>query len=313
MIEKHFIEQGMKKLELDNYLEKELNRAGFTKSEIVKTPLVTRIVVNVTRPGLAIGKSGSNITQLTETIGRRFKIDNPQLEIKEIEHPEIDAQAVANKMKALIERGFSWRSIVFRSVNDAKMAGAQGLEIILSGKIAGKAGRKRKQRIAFGYMKKAGEQAKLVDYGKASAYPKVGAIGVKVKIVKPGTIFPDKEKIKDYIKRREEIKEAEKEANEEKEASEEKKEEIKKETKEEKTEEPKKEEKKEAGSVEEKVETKKVKKIVEAPVKEEAKVEKKAEAKKEEAPVKEEKKEAETKKEETKEVSKEEEKVEEKK
>ena len=135
MIEKHFIKQGLNKMELDSYLSKELDRAGFTKSEIVKTPLVTRIVVNVTRPGLAIGKSGSNISQLTTTIAEKFKIDNPQLEIKEIEKPEIDAQAVANKMKALIERGFSWRSITFKSVNEIKDAGAQGLEIILSGKI----------------------------------------------------------------------------------------------------------------------------------------------------------------------------------
>src|SRR3989344_4009342 len=146
MIERIFIEQGLKKLELDSYLAKELDKAGFTKSEIVKTPLVTRIVVNVTRPGLAIGKSGSNITQLTETIEKRFKIDNPQLEIKEIEKPELDAQAVANKLKALIERGFSWRSVVFKTSRDIQNAGAQGLEIIVSGKISGKGDRKRAQR-----------------------------------------------------------------------------------------------------------------------------------------------------------------------
>ena len=208
MIEKHFVQQGMKKLELDAYLLKELDRAGFTKSEIVKTPLVTRIVVNVTRPGLAIGKSGSNISLLTQAIGEKFGIDNPQLEIKEIEHPELDAQAVANKMKALIERGFSWRSVIFKSMNETQHSGAQGVEIVLSGKIAGKAGRKRKQRFASGYMKKVGEQAKLVDYGKAAAYPKVGAIGIKVKIVKPDTVFPDKEKIAEYIKAREAKKEA---------------------------------------------------------------------------------------------------------
>ncbi|MCH7902131.1 30S ribosomal protein S3 [archaeon] len=208
MIEKHFIKQGLNKMELDNYLSKELDRAGFTKSEIVKTPLVTRIVVNVTRPGLAIGKSGSNISQLTNTISEKFGIDNPQLEIKEIEKPEIDAQAVANKMKALIERGFSWRSITFKSVNEIKDAGAQGLEIILSGKITGKAGRKRKQRISYGYMKKVGDQAKLVDYGQAAAHPKVGAIGIKVKIVHPDTRFPDKEDIREYIARKEEKAEA---------------------------------------------------------------------------------------------------------
>ncbi len=204
MIEKIFVKQGLNKVELDKYLARELDNAGFTKSEIMKTPLVTRIVVSVTRPGLAIGKSGSNIAQLTETIAKKFGIDNPQLEIKEIEKPELDAQAVANKIRALIERGFSWRSVVFKTLNDIQASGAPGVEIIIKGKLAGKSGRKRKQRIAFGYMKKVGEQAKLVDYGCASAYPKVGAIGIKVRIVKPETIFPDKERITDYIKKNEE-------------------------------------------------------------------------------------------------------------
>src|SRR3989344_8682245 len=203
MIEKYFVKQSLNKVELDNYLAKELDKAGFTKSEIVKTPLVTRIVVNVTRPGLAIGKSGTNIAQLTETIGKRFKIDNPQLEIKEIERPELDAQAVANRFKAVIERGFSWRSVIFKGLNDILRAGAQGAEIVVSGKLAGKGGRKKQVRVGSGYMKKVGEQARLVDYGQAAAYPKVGAIGIKVKIVKPDTIFPDKERIQPYIKKKE--------------------------------------------------------------------------------------------------------------
>jgi small subunit ribosomal protein S3 len=203
LIEKTFVIQGIKKLEIDDYLAKELDKAGFTKSEIMKTPLVTRIVVNVTRPGLAIGKSGSNIQTLTETIAKKFGIDNPQLEIREIQNAELDPQAVANKIKALIEKGFSWRSVVFKALQDVKKAGAQGVEIIVSGKITGKAGRKKRMRFADGYMKKIGEQARLVDYGAASAYPKVGAIGIKVRIVKPNTIFQDKLKIEEYIKKKE--------------------------------------------------------------------------------------------------------------
>lgn len=153
MIERTFVQQGVKLLELENFLRAELNKAGFTKSEIIKTPLVTRIVVNVTRPGIAIGKSGQNIKQLTDTIGTRFGINNPQLEIKEIGKPDLDAAAVGNKLKSLIERGYSWRSVVYRTVRDIQSAGAQGVELLLSGKLAGKAGRKRKQRISAGYMK----------------------------------------------------------------------------------------------------------------------------------------------------------------
>ena len=111
MIERLFVEQGVKRVELEEYLSHEMEKAGFTHSEIVKTPLVTRIIVNVVKPGLAIGKSGSNIKKITDTIAKRFGVENPQLEIKEIPVPELDARAMVNKTRSAIERGFSWRSI----------------------------------------------------------------------------------------------------------------------------------------------------------------------------------------------------------
>ncbi|MBI5554109.1 MAG: 30S ribosomal protein S3, partial [Candidatus Diapherotrites archaeon] len=192
MIEKVFVAQAIKRVQLEKYLQKELEKAGFTRSDVVKTPLVTRIVVNVTRPGLAIGKAGQNIKQITSTIQQKYGIENPQLEIKEIEKPDLDAQAVSKKIEFLIEAGYSWRSVVYRALKDIMDNGAQGVEIVIAGKLAGKKGRKKTVRIGQGYMKKVGDQAKLVDYGQAAAYPKVGAIGIKVKIIKPNTFFPDK-------------------------------------------------------------------------------------------------------------------------
>ena len=186
------IQKNLRKMELEDYMAKKLERAGFTHLDIIKTPLVTRIVLHVTKPGLAIGKGGQTIKQLTETIGKDYKIDNPQIEIQEIRNPELNARVTVDKMAALIQREFPWRSVAFRTVRDVMGAGAQGVELVVKGKIAGKAGRKRKQRIAFGYMKKVGDQTKFVDYAQASAYPKVGAIGIKLRIIHPETVFPDK-------------------------------------------------------------------------------------------------------------------------
>src|SRR3989338_3933083 len=156
----------------------------------------------------------ANIRTLTETLGKRFGIENPQLEIKEITQPALDAQAMADKIKSLIERGYSWRSVAYRTLRDIMEASAQGVEIIVSGKITGKGGRKKQQRIAEGYMKKVGDQVKLVDYAKAAAYPKVGAIGIKVRIVHPDTVFPDKINLSEILRKKaapaEEAKEAEK-------------------------------------------------------------------------------------------------------
>ncbi len=203
MIERTFIEQGMKKIELHNFLKQQLDRAGFTGLDIVKTPLVTRIVLHVARPGLAIGKGGQNIKQLTEDIGTKFGIENPQIEIQDIKHPELDATATVDRMVGLLQRGYSWRSVSFNVVRTVMNSGAQGIELILSGKLSGKGGRKRKTRIAQGYMKKVGDQVKLVDYAKANAYPKAGAIGIKLRIIHPDTVFPDKINIKELLEKRE--------------------------------------------------------------------------------------------------------------
>ena len=211
MIEKAFIQQGIKNVQLADYMRKQLKSAGFTRLEIVKTPLVTRIVVNVTNPGLAIGKGGQNIRTLTKEIGEKFGIDNPQLEIKEIERPQLDAQAMSDTLAGLIERGFSWRSIAYKIVRDIMNAGALGVEINISGKLGGKGARKRKQRIAEGYMKKAGAQVQLVDFGMKTSYPKQGAIGIKVRIIRPDVVFPDKIKIMDIIAKKRAAEEKEKE------------------------------------------------------------------------------------------------------
>jgi small subunit ribosomal protein S3 len=286
MIERTFVRQGIRRMEMETYLKKELHRAGFTKAEIIKTPMVTRIVVNVVNPGLAIGKSGANIKSLTELIEKRFKIDNPQLEIRQIEHPELDAQAQADKIKSLLERGFSWRSVAYKAVKEISGAGAQGVELLMRGKLAGKGGRKRKQRIAVGYMKKVGHQAKLVDTGKASAYPKAGAIGIKVSIVRPDVIFPDKVNYAELLEQKI-INETE--AKEVKEVKEETKPEAKL------------EEKKEAKPVkEEKAEKKPVKPKEVKEVKKTAPKEEKKEVKKAEKPEKKEIKKEEPKKEEIK-------------
>lgn len=201
MIEKFFIQEGIKRINLEDYLKKELNKAGFCGMAINKTPLVTRIIVDVTRPGLAIGKGGSTIAQLTQNISEKFKIENPQLEINEIKVPELNAKATLNKIIALIERGFAWKSVAFRTAEDSLRRGAMGIDLVLKGKLTGKGGRKMKHRISKGYMKKAGHLTELVDYAKGTAYTKAGAIGIKLRIIRPGTIFPDKISIKEILEK----------------------------------------------------------------------------------------------------------------
>lgn len=199
MIEKKIINHSIKMLRLEQYMKKELERAGFIRMKVSKTPLVTRIILNVAKPGLAIGKKGKTIRNLTFDIEKKFKMQNPQIEIQEIKNPVLNAKSQADKIKMLLERGYSWRSIAYKTVDEIMENGAQGVELILKGKLSGKGGRKRKERIAKGYMKKAGAMSEQIEYAKATAYPKAGAIGIKIRIVQPETIFPDKLNVKDYL------------------------------------------------------------------------------------------------------------------
>jgi len=199
MIERTFIQKNFNKMELEDYLTKKLDRAGFSHMEIIKTPLVTRIVLHVAKPGFAIGKGGSTIKTLTDIIANKYKIDNPQIEIQEIKNANLNAKILAERMAGMVNREFQWRSVAYKLVKDVIDAGAQGVELVVKGKLSGKGGRKRKVRIAYGYMKKLGNQTKLVDFAKAAAYPKAGAIGIRLRIIHPDVIFPDKVDIKKVI------------------------------------------------------------------------------------------------------------------
>jgi small subunit ribosomal protein S3 len=199
MIERTFIQKNFNKMELEDYLTKKLDRAGFSHLEIIKTPLVTRIVLHVAKPGFAIGKGGSTIKTLTDVIANKYKIDNPQIEIQEIKTPNLNAKILAERMAGMVQREFSWRSVAYKLVKDVVDSGAQGVELVVKGKLSGKGGRKRKVRIAYGYMKKLGAQTKWVDFAKAAAYPKSGAIGIRLRIIRPDVIFPDKIDVKKAI------------------------------------------------------------------------------------------------------------------
>ncbi len=100
MIERNFVKEGIRNADIEAFLQKELDHAEYSHSEIKRTPLNTRIVIYAGRPGMVIGRMGSNIQKLTEDLATKFKIEKPQLEIKEIERPDLDARVIAKRIAA---------------------------------------------------------------------------------------------------------------------------------------------------------------------------------------------------------------------
>ncbi|MCL5430521.1 MAG: 30S ribosomal protein S3 [Candidatus Marsarchaeota archaeon] len=192
-IERKFIENSIIKLKISRYLQKELTRAGYSRIEIQKTPILTRITVYVLSPGKVIGRGGQTIDRLTEDIKKRFNVENPQINVMEVENKMLEPLLVAKDIAEKFERGLNARKVLQMSLRIIIENGALGAEIIASGKLAAKGARGKTIRKSIGYIPKAGNVTELVREAEATSYPKYGAIGVKVRIVPPGTKFPDRE------------------------------------------------------------------------------------------------------------------------
>ena len=190
MIEKIFVAEGIKKVRMNEYFSKELERAGYGGMEIKRTPMGTQITVHVEKPGMIIGKDGRRIKTLTDDVNRRQELDNPQIDVQPIAVPDLSAPLMANRLAKLIERGWHFRRAGRSTLQRIMDKGALGCEIIMSGKLKGPRG--RMEKMIDGYIKHCGEVAEeIVDRGYAIAKTKSGVIGVRVWIVKPDAKRPD--------------------------------------------------------------------------------------------------------------------------
>jgi len=188
---KHFIEESVKKAEIDEFLRNEFERAGYGGVSITKTPLGTHIVIYTMRPGMVIGRGGETIRELTRVLEEKFQLPNPQISVAEIEIPELNAYVVASRITSALKRGVHYRRSGYWALNQIMDAGALGAEIIISGKL--RSDRARYEKFRAGYMPKSGEPArKYLRKAEVSVQLKPGILGVKVRIMPPEAEFPDK-------------------------------------------------------------------------------------------------------------------------
>ncbi len=186
----HFIERGIRKAEIDEYLANELKKAGYGKVDIQKTALGTRVIIHAARPGLVIGRRGRTVRDLTEALETKFGLENPQIEVNEIEKPELNARVMATRLASALERGIHFRRAAYSILRRVMAAGAKGVEIKISGKLTSQ--RARYQKFRDGFISKTGEPSiQFVDEAVAHALSKPGITGVHVKIMLPDSRLPD--------------------------------------------------------------------------------------------------------------------------
>jgi small subunit ribosomal protein S3 len=191
---KHFIEDSIKKTEIDEFLQNEFERAGYGGVSITKTPLGTHLVIYTMRPGLVIGRGGETIRALATVLEEKFQLPSPQISVAEIEIPELNAYVVASRIASALKRGVHYRRAGFWGLTQAMEAGAMGAEVIISGKL--RTDRARYEKFRTGYLPKSGEPPrKYMRKAELHVQMKPGILGVKVRLLPPDAVFPDQVKV----------------------------------------------------------------------------------------------------------------------
>lgn len=180
--ERQFVVEAQRRAQIEEFLAKEFGRAGYSHSEISRTPLAMRITIWAHKPGMIIGRGGRNIDTLTTTFKERFGFENPQLDIQEVPNPDLDPHIVAKQIAAALERGLNYKRIAHLTLQRVMDAGAAGIGLRISGKTGGEMS--RTEKFSAGYLKWSGEPAETdVLKGFATAQVKLGIIGIQVRIL----------------------------------------------------------------------------------------------------------------------------------
>ena len=217
MEEKKFVQFKKEEFSVKEYVKNSLGKGRLSSVRIEYTPVGEKIIVATNKPGLVIGRRGERIDELTSVLKKRFKLENPHIEILEITKPEFDAQIVADEIAIALERlgSLKFKSIAYKMLQRIVNAGAAGVEIRLSGKLPSE--RAKSWRFASGFLKKTGDAAKIVDNAQSVRKTLAGVIGVKVAILSPDKKIHDQITINDEIRRQIKINAAEVESEESKE------------------------------------------------------------------------------------------------
>ena len=168
-------------LKLRDYLKKRLHHAGISKIEIERAASKAKVNIFAARPGIIIGKKGSEVEALKKDLAKLTEKE-VFINIQEVRKPEIDAQLVAENVALQLERRVAFRRAMKKAVSQALKFGAEGVKIECSGRLGG-AEMSRREWYREGRVPLHTLRADI-DYGFAEAKTTYGIIGVKVLVFK---------------------------------------------------------------------------------------------------------------------------------
>jgi len=175
--EKNFDKKLSEDLMLRRYIHNRLQRASVSKIEIERTPKQITLTIHTARPGIVIGRKGSEVDKLKEELQRITGMD-VQLNINEIKRPELDAYLVASNIANQLSGKISFRRAMKKAIMSAMRMGAEGIRICCSGRLGG-AEMARTEQYKNGRIPLHTLRADI-DFARTTAQTTYGAIGVKV-------------------------------------------------------------------------------------------------------------------------------------
>ncbi len=175
--DKKYSEYILEDHKIRKFIKKKLNHAGISKIEIERSAKRIRLRIFTARPGIVIGKKGSEIELLKKEL-EKWVSQEVSIDIQEVRKPEIDAQLVAENVALQIERRVAFRRAMKRGVSSAMRFGALGVKIICAGRLGG-AEMARTEWYREGRVPLHTLRADI-DYGFIEAKTTYGIIGVKV-------------------------------------------------------------------------------------------------------------------------------------
>ena len=164
------------------YLNQRLGHASISEVEIERKPGKVIVTVHTARPGVVIGKGGSEVDKLRDELGRITKVNEVAINVEEVKRPEVDAQLVADSIAHQLVQRVSFRRAMKRAVQNAMRAGAEGIKIQVGGRLNG-AEIARSEGYKEGRIPLQTLRADI-DYAQSTARTTYGTIGVKVWVFK---------------------------------------------------------------------------------------------------------------------------------
>ncbi len=174
---KDFAEKVIEDEEIRTYLSARLKRAGLSRIVIERTPKRVILTLHTSRPGVVIGRGGTEVEKLREEI-KKLTDKDIQININEIKRPELDASLVAQNIAQQLEGRVSFRRAMKQSLTAAMRMGADGIRIKVSGRLGG-AEMSRSEQYLDGRVPLHTIRADI-DYADATAFTIYGTTGVKV-------------------------------------------------------------------------------------------------------------------------------------